>query len=373
MVFLKYTCIKFFLLLTIGSFAQNATITGRFEGAVGKEMVYIFSNKGISDSTHVHDKDFKFSLNTDGEWDVYFIKCPAISESFMFPVLAKENSQINVKFDKALTGIIISGDENAREQNSFYQGLTVASSRYWRLHKKMVGTKDVKANSELSQQLEEADLKVKEYYINWVKNHPKSPFSVAVLRMFIFKNSLKEEDTVAQKCFDSLSQEAIENNYQAEPLTGSFSYFNDRYAKIKLNESAPDFTIHDTLGNNIRLKDFTDSYLLIDFWASWCAPCRINNPLLKELHQQYKQKGLHVLSISVDTDGAMWRKAIQKDKMNWFQGSDLLGQNGGVALQYHITAVPFYVLLDPDGTVIFKSMGGDINMVESKLKSIFNN
>lgn len=102
MVFLKYTCIKFFLLLTIGSFAQNATITGRFEGAVGKEMVYIFSNKGISDSTHVHDKDFKFSLNTDGEWDVYFIKCPAISESFMFPVLAKENSQINVKFDKAL-------------------------------------------------------------------------------------------------------------------------------------------------------------------------------------------------------------------------------------------------------------------------------
>lgn len=274
---------------------------------------------------------------------------------------------------RPFTGIIISGDENAREQNSFYQGLTVASSRYWRLHKKMVGTKDVKANSELSQQLEEADLKVKEYYINWVKNHPKSPFSVAVIRMFIFKNSLKEEDTVAQKCFDSLSQEAIENNYQAELLTGSFSYFNDRYAKIKLNESAPDFTIHDTLGNNIRLKDFTDSYLLIDFWASWCAPCRINNPLLKELHQQYKQKGLHVLSISVDTDGAMWRKAIQKDKMNWFQGSDLLGQNGGVALQYHITAVPFYVLLDPDGTVIFKSMGGDINMVESKLKSIFNN
>ena len=363
----------FFSLYVFNSFSQTkAIITGRFEGAVGKEMVYIISDDGIKDSTSISNKKFKFTLNSSKEWDIYFVSCPEISKNFMFPLFLKEGTNINLELNKELKKPIISGDKNAKEQNAFYQKLSDVTKPYLEIEEKMNKSKDPVALLKLKEESGKAEAAINKYYINWVLQHRELPFSVAVIRLFIDKtNVLKSEDSVATKCFDALFPTAKENNKQARLLTKVFSFYNDKYSIIPINQSAPFFTIKDSLGGYLSLNDFKEKWLLIDFWASWCIPCRQNNPLLKKLYYKYKERGLNILSISVDTDEKKWKAAIQKDGMDWNQGSDLLGyHSSGVASKYHIGAVPLYILISPEGIIILKSIGGDIKLIESKLKSI---
>ena len=117
---------------------------------------------------------------------------------------------------------------------------------------------------------------------------------------------------------------------------------------------------------------FKDKYLLLDFWASWCAPCRENTPSIRWLYNKYKGNGLKVLSISLDKDNTKWKDAIKADTMSWLQGSDLMGEEGGVGFQFQIISIPQYVLLAPDGKIIFNFSNGDVDSLEEKLKQIFN-
>jgi thiol-disulfide isomerase/thioredoxin len=121
----------------------------------------------------------------------------------------------------------------------------------------------------------------------------------------------------------------------------------------------------------VKSKQFKGKWLLIDFWASWCAPCRQNNPLLKEIFEKYHDKGLEVLSISVDKDIEQWKKAIKDDKMTWYHGSDLLGLDLGVGKSYQISAVPAYFLVSPEGLIVTKSVG-DIYKLVQALKHFLN-
>ncbi|MEO5891675.1 MAG: TlpA disulfide reductase family protein [Ferruginibacter sp.] len=181
---------------------------------------------------------------------------------------------------------------------------------------------------------------------------------------------MRIEDTLAERCFDSLLPEAKENNCLTHILTNTFSTYNDNYSRVKIGMVAPHFSINSPSGAALQLNDFRGSYLLIDFWASWCGPCRENNPKLKSFYDKYKKLGLKVLSISVDTDKTKWKDAIVEDKMEWTHGSDLLGVNSGTSFNYHVVAVPEYFLIAPDGTILVKSIGGDINIIEDKLNKV---
>lgn len=361
----------FFFLIPIVCYGQKGTIvSGYFEGASENEMVYIESNKGIKDSSSIKNKQFSFNLNAGEEWDVYFVRCPAISNTFMFPLFLKKNSSIHFHVNKELNQFEISGDGNAEEQNRFYKRQASESNLFRSIKNEIAETKDSVKLIELEQKLKSVEASIEAFNKNWVIQHKHSPFSVAVLRLFVYTGSDEREDTLTQKYFDLLSSTAKDNNFQAYLLKSDFAIFNDKYSNASINTIAPEFILNDTMGNKIRLSDFRSNYLLIDFWASWCTPCRINNPRLKSIFERYKGKGLNVLSISVDTDAEKWKAAIKKDDMDWQQGSDLEGLDTGVAFQYQILAIPHYILLGPDGKVISKN-SGEIQLIESRLKEIF--
>lgn len=370
-------CKKFLFIIAVGflipviTYSQGeAIISGSFESATGNEIVYIESNRGIKDSVSIRNKKFKFILHPGDQWDVYFISVPELSQSYRFPVFLKENSHINVAINKTFDGVNISGDVNAREQDRFYKGADSVSKPYKFINKEIAATKDLTKLAQLNSHLENWDNELRTYYINWIKMHRESPFAVAVIRLFISQAFSKGEDTLAQKCFNLLLPGATKNNYQAYLLTWKFASYNDKYSKVQLNSEVPDFIVTDTSGKKVRLSDFKNSFLLIDFWASWCAPCRQNNPLLQKLYAKYKERGLNVLSISVDTDSRKWKEAIREDNMGWLQGSDLLGVTAGTAFNFQILGVPQYFLIGPDGRILLKSTGGDIKLVESKLKEV---
>ncbi|MGV8877497.1 MAG: redoxin domain-containing protein [Sphingobacteriaceae bacterium] len=122
---------------------------------------------------------------------------------------------------------------------------------------------------------------------------------------------------------------------------------------------APDFTQNDPNGKPVKLSSFKGKYVLIDFWASWCAPCREENPNVVKVFNQYKDKNFTVLGVSLDKEKTNWVKAIENDGLTWTHVSDLKGWYNEVATLYSVRAVPQNLLIDPTGKIIAKNLRGE--------------
>lgn len=122
---------------------------------------------------------------------------------------------------------------------------------------------------------------------------------------------------------------------------------------------APDFTLNDVNGKPVSLASYKGKYVLIDFWASWCGPCRQENPTVVKAYTMYKPKGFEILGVSLDDKKENWEKAIAQDKLAWTHVSDLKGWQSNAAELYGVRGIPMNYLLDKDGKIIAKSLRGE--------------
>lgn len=129
--------------------------------------------------------------------------------------------------------------------------------------------------------------------------------------------------------------------------------------KVAIGQVAPDFEMVGVDGNSIRLSDFKGKTVLVDFWASWCGPCRQENPNVVKLYNQYKDKNFTILGVSLDTDREKWVKAIEDDQLTWSHVSDLEGWKNAAAAIYGVNSIPHTVLIDAEGVIIGKNLRGD--------------
>jgi peroxiredoxin len=149
-------------------------------------------------------------------------------------------------------------------------------------------------------------------------------------------------------------------NVFTEPVRESvyYKHLGKLYQSIKkvaISQPAPNFSIPDTSGTRVELNQFKGSYVLIDFWASWCAPCRAANPKLVEIYNQFSDKNFTILGISVDRNGDSWKNAIRSDRLPWINVSNLNGWDTLTEI-YGVKAVPQNFLLDPEGIIIDKNI-----------------
>jgi peroxiredoxin len=131
---------------------------------------------------------------------------------------------------------------------------------------------------------------------------------------------------------------------------------------------SPDFSLPDSTGRILSLKELQGKVVLIDFWASWCAPCRRNNPKLAKIYSQWHEQGFEILGVSLDEDLNNWKKAILQDKLEWLQVIDIKGWESAVAESYHVDAIPASFLVDKHGTLIKMSPEG--RMLESEIRRL---
>jgi peroxiredoxin len=127
---------------------------------------------------------------------------------------------------------------------------------------------------------------------------------------------------------------------------------------LEIGNIAPDFTLKTPDDKSVSLTSLRGKVVLIDFWAAWCRPCRMENPNVVKAYQTYRAKGFDILGVSLDEDKEKWMKAIAQDKLTWTQVSDLKGWESDVARLYGVNGIPMNFLLDKDGKIIAKNLRG---------------
>jgi len=135
-------------------------------------------------------------------------------------------------------------------------------------------------------------------------------------------------------------------------------------------KKAPDFTANDTEGKPVHFSEKLKGYTLVDFWASWCGPCRRENPNIVAAYKEFHDKGFNIIAVSLDKKKENWIKGIQDDKLTWTHVSDLLFWNSAVAKLYGVRAIPANYLVDSKGTIIAKNLHGE--ELQSTLKSLLD-
>jgi peroxiredoxin len=139
---------------------------------------------------------------------------------------------------------------------------------------------------------------------------------------------------------------------------------------LKVGQQAPDISLPDQTGNIKTLSSLRGKYVLLDFWASWCGPCRFENPNVVRLYQKYQDKNFTILSVSLDSDEKSWLRAIEADGMEWNHVSDLKKWESSIIPVYHLDAIPMTYLLDDKGIIIGKNLrGADL---ENKLAEVLS-
>lgn len=186
---------------------------------------------------------------------------------------------------------------------------------------------------------------------NFVKKYPSSFVNpVAIIRFM----QVSPNVALADNLFKMTTNEVKKTNLA--------KYVNEQLEVAKINpvgSQIADFSETDTAGNKVKISSFRGKYVLIDFWASWCRPCRMENPNVVAAYNKYHQKNFTVLGVSLDQAKASWLNAIRMDGLAWTQVSDLHGWSSALASKFKITSIPQNILIDPKGIIIAKNLRGE--------------
>lgn len=209
---------------------------------------------------------------------------------------------------------------------------------------------DTVSLSMLTETFNEVQQEARAYEQDFVKNNPESYISLMVLQQMA--NSPHADK--AAELFEGLS-DALKNDEIGKALAKQF----EGVKKLAIGSIAPDFSAPTPQGDTISLKSSLGKVTILDFWAAWCKPCRVENPNLVKLYKDFHEKGLNVVGVSLDRKAEDWVKAIEEDQLPWSHMSNLKFWQDPIAELYNIKSIPATYILDAEGKIIAKNLRGE--------------
>lgn len=336
------------------SVSGQAIVRGKVTGLESGRVVLtteVFGQKQKFNATIAQGK-FELSVNQPSP-TLYSLEIPEDPSGRM--VFFADNGVVQVDIQKGnVGGGKVSGSISNSELNQFNAMIALHDQKLEDL-KEAYGSLEPGKSLEIQQdsieQVFNGAVSLREAALqNWILQHPKSFVSPL---MIILNYSDDGNVDVMRSMFEQLSPE-VKASYYANHLESMLV----KMEGLKVGKPAPAFSQADVNGKAIALDSFKGKYVLVDFWASWCGPCRMENPNLVRTYNKYKNQNFDILGVSLDNNKAKWLQAIQDDQLTWTQVSDLKFWQNEVALQYGVKSIPANFLLDKEGKIIAKGLRG---------------
>lgn len=371
-----------FVLSTITAFGQQekpfaitGSIKGKYQPIQKVYLSYRANGTTVIDSSVLKEGKYNFTGKVPEPIRAQLLARPAsVQDMSTWRAQRKDVASLFLSPDKieitsvdSFSNVTIKGsaanDELAKiekEMNLINQKGEALNNQYMEYDK----AKDEAGKNRIMAQFKNLDKESKNVYRKYLQANPSSPIAMYVINQYAgFDINADDVDPLFA---------ALPASVKSYP---SYKEFSDRLAvarKIGVGKPAINFTQNDTAGKPVSLASFKGKYVLVDFWASWCGPCRRENPNVVSAFNKYKDKGFTVLGVSLDQPNAQerWIKAIHDDGLTWTHVSDLKFWNNEAAQLYGIRAIPFNLLLDKEGKIIAKNIRGE--ELQTRLAEIFN-
>jgi len=279
--------------------------------------------------------------------------------------LILEPGEISVEMYKdSIRKSVVGGTKSNKEFRRYISESTPIIDDLFSIQNEMrnaMVSRDSLAFMDLQEQLKDMQTQFNDFQIDYVKSNTDSYISTLILEQLIGNNIVDKD--AANEIYNTLSgtlkktKAGVKIGKIIAPEPEATKQEEEKgeeeeEEEVNVGDIAPDFTAPGADGTSQNLYAALGQYTILDFWASWCGPCRKDSPNLVALHNKYKVKGLDIVGISLDKDGDNWKKAIENDKLAWTHVSKLMRWEDPIAKKYGVTSIPQLFLLDASGKVV---------------------
>lgn len=338
------------------------TINGKVDGIADGDTVYLqdFMNRQLVklDSAIVKNGTFKFTGNQESP--VYRYITYIKDDKQYVADLFLENGKINVKLgEETSVGGTVNNDVYQKFSNDFIAAQKEMNDFYKAIQEDTT-LSDEQRQAKMNE-LEAKEEKAMDMIYNTIEQNITNAVGIHLLPSYA-------------SAFSEEKQQALVEKVPAEMVNDNIKRIKDHLdlvAKTAVGQKFADFEMKTPEGNNVKLSDFVskNKYTLVDFWASWCGPCRQEMPNVVEAYKIYKPKGFEIVGVSLDRDEESWKKGIAELNITWPQMSDVKYWDCEAAKLYGVNAIPATVLIDQEGTIVERNLRGEA--LKKRLAELF--